>query len=106
MFVVEHLWELGRAIEDGVDVRGYYHWTLADNFEWVEGRLQRFGAYSVDFDDPSYPRTLNKQGEALKDIVTAKGVTEAVWQKWVLPAYTTDLRARPALTTSKDPTQP
>ena len=49
---------------------------------------------------------MNKQGEALKDIVAAKGVTEAVWQKWVLPAYPTDLRAKPALTTSKDPTQP
>ncbi len=105
MYVLEHLWELGRAIEDGVDIRGYYHWTLADNFEWVEGRLQRFGAYSVDFDDPSYPRTLNKQGEALKDIVAARGVTEAVWQKWVLAAYPTDLRTKPALTTSNDPTQ-
>ncbi len=103
MFVLEHLWELGKAIEDGVDVRGYYHWTLADNFEWVEGKLQRFGAYSVDFDDAALPRTLNKQGEVLKDIVEAGGVTEDVWNTWVLERYPSDGRATPALTTSADP---
>jgi beta-glucosidase len=103
MYVLEHLWELGKAIEDGVDVRGYYHWTLADNFEWVEGRLQRFGAYSVDFDDPALPRTLNKQGQALRDIVEARGVTESVWNTWRLDRYPTDGRTTPAVTTSKDP---
>lgn len=106
LFVLEHLWEVGKAIEDGADIRGYYHWTLADNFEWVEGRLQRFGAYSVDFDAPGKPRTLNKQGEALRDIVNARGITEAVWNTWALPRYPTDERVTPALTTSKDPTAP
>jgi len=103
MYLLEHLWEVGRAIEAGVDVRGYYHWTLADNYEWVEGRLQRFGAYSVDFDDPTYPRTLNKQGEALRDVVTARGVTEALWSKWVLSRYPTDTRDKGALTTRDQP---
>jgi beta-glucosidase len=103
MYVLEHLWELGKAIEDGIDVRGYYHWTLADNFEWVEGRLQRFGAYSVDFDDPALPRTLNKQGQALRDIIDARGVTEAVWNTWRLDRYPTAGRRTPAVTTSKDP---
>ncbi len=103
MFVLEHLWELGKAIEDGVDVRGYYHWTLADNYEWVEGKLQRFGAYSVDFDDDALPRTLNKQGEALRDIVAAGGVTEAVWNTYRLDRYPSDGRETPALTTSSNP---
>lgn len=100
LYVLEHLWEVGKAVEDGIDVRGYYHWSLADNFEWVEGRVQRFGAYSVDFDDPTYPRTLNKQGEALRDIVGAGGVTAEVYERYVLPAYPTDKREKPALTTS------
>ena len=103
MFLLEHLWEVGRAIETGIDIRGYYHWTLADNYEWVEGRLQRFGAYSVDFDDPTYPRTLNKQGEALRDIVEARGVTESLWAKWVLSRYPTDGRDNGALTTRDAP---
>lgn len=105
MYVLEHLWEVGKAIADGVDIRGYYHWTLADNFEWVEGRLQRFGAYSVDFDDPSLPRTLNQQGQALRDIVAARGITETVWNRWRLARYPTDQRPSPptTTTTSLDP---
>ncbi len=103
MYVLEHVYEVGRALERGIDVRGYYHWTLADNFEWVDGRTQHFGAYSVDFSDPSYPRTLNKQGEALKDLVGARAITEELWTKWVLSSYPSDARQKPGLTTSIDP---
>jgi beta-glucosidase len=101
MYLVEHLWELGRAVQRGVDIRGYDHWTLADNFEWVEGRQQHFGAYTVDFNDPTLPRTLNKMGEALRDVVQAKGVTEAIYKKYVLAKYPTDTRADATITTSE-----
>jgi beta-glucosidase/6-phospho-beta-glucosidase/beta-galactosidase len=37
-----------RAIQDGVDLRGYMHWTLLDNFEWAEGFLQSFGLATRD----------------------------------------------------------
>lgn len=90
MYLVTHLWEVGNAIGDGADVRGYFHWTLADNYEWVEGRLQRFGAYTVDFTDPSYPRTLNKMGTALKDVIAAGAVDENVWNTYVLERFPTD----------------
>ncbi|OIK05979.1 glycoside hydrolase family 1 protein [Streptomyces monashensis] len=47
-FVVRALEAIERARADGVDVRGYYHWSLMDNFEWLNGYKPRFGLYSVD----------------------------------------------------------
>jgi beta-glucosidase/6-phospho-beta-glucosidase/beta-galactosidase len=48
-FVLEHLFVLGKAAkEDGLDIRGYFYWSLLDNFEWASGFCPRFGLYSVD----------------------------------------------------------
>lgn len=103
MYLTVHLWEVGRAIARGVDVRGYYHWTLADNFEWVEGSLQRFGAYTVDFNDPAMPRTINKMGTAYQEIIAVDGVTEELWGKWVLPRFPTDGTAAGVGSTTSGP---
>ncbi|MFC8716957.1 GH1 family beta-glucosidase [Kitasatospora sp. NPDC057198] len=48
-YLAGHLDALARASADGIDVRGYYTWSLLDNFEWAEGYSQRFGLVHVDF---------------------------------------------------------
>jgi beta-glucosidase len=44
-----HLDAAWRAIQDGVNLSGYFHWSLMDNFEWARGYQPRFGLYFVDF---------------------------------------------------------
>ncbi len=48
-FLARYLGELKRAAADGVDVRGYFQWSLMDNFEWACGYSERFGLVFVDF---------------------------------------------------------
>jgi beta-glucosidase len=48
-YLREHLQALARAIELGADVRGYFYWSLLDNFEWDSGYTKRFGLFHVDY---------------------------------------------------------
>lgn len=47
-YLVRALEQIALARTDGVDVRGYYHWAVMDNFEWLAGYAPRFGLYAVD----------------------------------------------------------
>jgi beta-glucosidase len=49
-YLYAHISALHRAMESGVDVRGYLTWTLLDNFEWAEGYEQRFGLVRTDYE--------------------------------------------------------
>ena len=48
-FEQRYLRQLRRAIEDGVDVRGYFYWSFLDNYEWAYGYTERFGLVHVDY---------------------------------------------------------
>jgi hypothetical protein len=41
--------EIHKAIEEGVDVRGYFYWSLTDNFDWEKGSAPRFGLVEIDY---------------------------------------------------------
>ncbi len=71
-FLEAHLREVAGALRDGVDVRGYLHWSLMDNFEWAEGYAPRFGLYAVDY--ATQARTLRPSGRRYADIIRARAV--------------------------------
>jgi beta-glucosidase len=59
-YVRQHLRQLRLAMQDGVDVRGYFVWSLLDNFEWSQGFTKRFGVIRVDYE--SQKRTIKDSG--------------------------------------------
>jgi beta-glucosidase len=71
--IVRSLEQIHRALDEGADVRGYFHWSLMDNFEWAEGFVPRFGLYRVDLD--TYERTATEGAEILAEIAAARRIT-------------------------------
>lgn len=55
-YLRRHVYAVEQAIQAGVNVRGYFHWSLIDNFEWAEGYHGKFGLFSIDFSDPALTR--------------------------------------------------
>ncbi len=71
-YLREHLRAVGNAIEAGVDVRGYFAWSLFDNLEWSQGYAKRFGIVHVDF--ATLERTVKASGRFYAGVVRAGGV--------------------------------
>jgi beta-glucosidase len=69
-FLEGHLGAVHRAVADGIDVRGYFVWSLVDNFEWAVGYSQRFGLVHVDFD--TLARTPKDSFHWYRDLIRAQ----------------------------------
>jgi beta-glucosidase len=70
--LTEHLRELRAAMDGGADVRGFFYWSLLDNFEWQFGYSKKFGLLSVDFNDEKLPRKMTRVGEFYRDICATR----------------------------------
>lgn len=58
-----HLSFILKAINEGIPVIGYYHWSAFDNFELAHGPSRRFGLVNIDFNDPQLKRTIKESGK-------------------------------------------
>ena len=70
-FTTRYLRAFRRVGEDGGDIRGYFHWSLLDNFEWAKGYTQRFGLVHVDFE--TQQRTLKDSACWYRDVIASNG---------------------------------
>jgi len=70
-YLHRHIDAVGKAMDDGADVRGYFVWSLLDNFEWAEGYTRRFGIIRVDF--ASLKRTPKASFAFLADTIRRRG---------------------------------
>ncbi|HSO20758.1 MAG TPA: family 1 glycosylhydrolase, partial [Desulfosarcina sp.] len=62
------------AMQDGVDVRGYFVWSLLDNFEWAHGYTKRFGLIRVDYD--TQERIIKDSGEWYAQVIRTNAIEE------------------------------
>lgn len=70
-FTRRYLLALERAIADGVDMRGYFHWSLMDNFEWANGYRERFGLIFVDY--ATQQRVLKDSARWYAEVIASNG---------------------------------
>lgn len=68
-YLLTHLRELARAVSDGLNIRGYYYWSLMDNFEWIKGFDPRFGLFRVDYS--TFERIPTRSARIYKGVIEA-----------------------------------
>ncbi len=78
--LVRALEQIDKARQGGADVRGYYHWSIYDNFEWALGFVPRFGLYTVDYS--TFARTPTEGATAYGTIAAGRTLTTALRKQY------------------------
>jgi beta-glucosidase/6-phospho-beta-glucosidase/beta-galactosidase len=89
-FIIANLQAVAGAIAKGADVRGYFYWTLTDNYEWNHGMDIRMGLYAVDKGDPTKTRTARPAASIYGQIASSRTVPEALASRWPFDASAGD----------------
>jgi beta-glucosidase len=71
----QHLRATHDAMQKGADVRGYYAWSLLDNYEWAHGYSKRFGIVHVDYS--TQQRTIKSSGRYYSEVIRTNGASLA-----------------------------
>ena len=80
-YLVRHLYQVKRALNDGVDIRSYLHWCQQDNFEWAEGFRQKFGFFERE--EGTLNRIPKPSASAFKDWASNNRVPGELVEKYV-----------------------
>jgi beta-glucosidase len=81
-FILDHVYQMHRAIESGVDVRAYCHWATMDNFEYNDGFSTRFGLIYVDHASMGKNRVIKPSGRLFGELAKANGIVSETVSKF------------------------
>ena len=79
-YLAQHIHQVWRAVNFNWPVKGYFHWTLVDNFEWERGWTQRFGLWALD--ETTQKRTKRPSADMYAEICKENGLTSEMVQKY------------------------
>jgi beta-glucosidase len=79
-YIAEHVHAMWRAVNFNWPVRGYFHWSLVDNFEWERGWTQRFGLWAIDVE--TQKRTRRPSADLYAAICKENGLSSAMVEKY------------------------
>lgn len=80
-YIADHIYQIKKLIAEGIDVQRYYHWTLMDNFEWLEGLSSKFGLVSIN--PETYERKIKRSGLFYGELCREKGITEEMLREYL-----------------------
>jgi beta-glucosidase/6-phospho-beta-glucosidase/beta-galactosidase len=80
-YIIGHLQQVPRIIQDGADIRGYLVWSLTDNFEWAQGYTSHFGLIGMDY--KTLERKPRESAEMFRQIIAANGISKSLQTKYL-----------------------
>lgn len=83
--LIDHLKMMHKALQEGIDIKGYFYWSLIDNFEWAQGYMSRFGLVAVDF--KTQKRTIKPSGKLYAQIAKANAISSSILKKFPQDIY-------------------
>ena len=84
-YIAEHIHQVWRAVNFNWPVKGYFHWSLVDNFEWERGWTQRFGLWELDVETQA--RRKRPSADLYAEICKENGLTSEMVQKYCPEVY-------------------
>ncbi len=84
-YLLEHLLAVWHQINHNIPIKGYFHWSLTDNFEWERGWTQRFGLWGLD--PTTQLRTRRKSVDLYAEICRTNSISSEAVEKWAPEVY-------------------
>lgn len=79
-YIIEHIHQVWRAVNFNFPVKGYFYWTLIDNFEWERGWTQRFGLWELD--EKTQKRSKRQSADLYSEICKENGISSEIVNKY------------------------